>query len=147
MHAQLRPSSTWTPRRRAFQSLSARLRRRRRLDFELRLPGVAIHEPVASLFWLGRPDYVQFDVWLPPDTREGTVIATLDVSMDSAPVGHVKFKLAIDRQAGKTALEPQGEHARRYAAAFISYASADPQRGPRACRCSASQASAISRTC
>jgi hypothetical protein len=112
-------------RRRTFQSLEAPVAVGARLQFELRMPGLAVDDPVASLIWRRRAEAVQFGVQIPPNAPEGTVIGTLDVSLDSSPVGHVKFKLAVDRDAAKGRSEPQGERARRYTAAFISYASED----------------------
>ena len=111
--------------RRAFQSLSTRVARESQLHFELRLPQLEVDDPVAALVWRGRPEAVQFGVRVPADAREGTVIGTLEVSLDSAPVGHIKFKLEISRTAAQAVSEPQGETARRYTAAFVSYASAD----------------------
>lgn len=56
----------------------------------------------------------------------------MDTSLDSAPLGHVKFKIAIrdpaaagPKPATASEPEPQGEVAHRYRAAFISYASKD----------------------
>lgn len=117
--------------RRVFRSLEAPVPRGGRLHFELRAPGLAIDDPVTSLVWQGRPDAVQFGVTV-PHGASGTVIATLCTSLESAPLGHVKFKIAIDRPSAATAIsaiaaeaEPQGELACRYRAAFISYASKD----------------------
>ena len=111
--------------RRAFQSLSTRVARESQLHFELRLPGLEVDDPVAALVWRGRAEAVQFGVRVPAGTSEGTVIGTLEVSLDAAPVGHIKFKLEISRAAAPSVREPQGETARRYTAAFVSYASAD----------------------
>jgi serine/threonine protein kinase len=118
-----------TATRRVFRSLAAPIPRGSRLDFELQAPGLQVDDPVASLVWRGRPEAVQFGVTVPPDAS-GTVIATLYVSLNSAPLGHVKFKLTIDAAPSVLAHaaaqpEPQGESARRYRAAFISYASKD----------------------
>jgi TIR domain len=77
---------------------------------------------VASLVWRRRAEAVQFGVRIPPKARQGTVIGTLEVTLDSAPVGRVKFKLEVGRRA-EVSSEPQGDQARRYTAAFISYAS------------------------
>jgi hypothetical protein len=112
-------------RRRAYRSLDARVPAGGRLDFELRLPGLEIDDPVASLTWQGRTEAVQFGVRVPPGATPGTVIGTLAVSLDSAPVGHVKFTLAVEASAAAPQAEPQGEEARRYALAFVSYASKD----------------------
>jgi tRNA A-37 threonylcarbamoyl transferase component Bud32 len=117
-----------TAARRVFRTLAAPIPRGSRLHFELHAPGLQIDDPVASLVWRGRPEAVQFGVSVPPGTS-GTVIATLYMSLDFAPLGHVKFKLAIEAPASvvaaRVAPEPQGEDARRYRAAFISYASKD----------------------
>jgi len=117
--------------RRVFHSLEARIPRGGRLQFELRAPGLVIDDPVTSLVWQGRPDAVQFGVSVPPGAS-GSVIATLSISLDSAPLGHVKFKTTINTpsaaslpSAAGVEPEPQGELARRYRAAFISYASKD----------------------
>jgi TIR domain len=74
---------------------------------------------------------VQFGVSVPPGAS-GPVIATLSISLDSAPLGHVKFKTTVDSPSAASLMSaagaepaPQGELARRYQAAFISYASKD----------------------
>jgi TIR domain len=117
--------------RRVFRSLEAPIPRGGRLHFELRAPGLAIDDSVTSLVWQGRPQAVQFGVTVPPGAS-GTVIATLFTSLESAPLGHVKFKIAIDSASAPPPIpadaaetEPQGERACRYRAAFISYASKD----------------------
>ena len=113
-------------RRRAFRSLEAPVADGERLDFELRLPGLEIDDPVASLKWQGRTEAVQFGVHVPPATTAGTVIGTVSVSRAGIPLGHVKFAFAIDDAAADwPAAEPQGVEARPYRFAFVSYASED----------------------
>lgn len=111
--------------RRTFQSLLTAVPPGGRLDFELRMPGLEVDEPVASLVWHRRAEAVQFGVRIPPNTAPGAVIGTLNVSLNAAPVGHVKFKLVVGHDALKERSEPQGESARRYRTAFISYSSRD----------------------
>jgi serine/threonine protein kinase len=115
-----------TAARRVFRSLDAPIPRGSRLHFELSAPGLQVDDPVASLVWRGHAEAVQFGVTVPVGAT-GTVIATVYMSLDSAPLGHVKFKLSIDTEAAVLAAspEPQGDDARRYRAAFISYASKD----------------------
>lgn len=112
-------------RRRAYHSLVERIANGTRLDFELRMPGLQIDDPVASLVWQGRTQAVQFGVTIPESTRPGTVIGTVSISCGGAPLGHVKFTLAIASAAIKAEPEPQGVEAKRYRAAFVSYASRD----------------------
>jgi WD40 repeat protein len=112
-------------RRRAYRSLSAPVTEGSRLDFELRMPGVTIDEPVTSFVWRGRTEAVQFGVEVPLDAPTRSVTGTLDVSLDGAPVGLVKFTLRIEKGAQQPDHEPQGEHARKYSYAFISYSSRD----------------------
>jgi hypothetical protein len=112
--------------RRAFRSLDAPVPVGGRLDFELRIPGLVIDAPVASLTWQGRTEAVQFGVGVPQGIPLGTVIGTVSISREGIPLGHVKFVLAI--AAALTtgpAAEPQGDEARRYRFAFVSYASQD----------------------
>ena len=111
--------------RRAFRSLEAPVPAGSRLEFELRLGELEIDDPFASLVWRRRTEAVQFGVAVPSRTPTGTVIGTVSVSVDSVPVGHVKFKLAIERHAVPVPSEPQGEDASRYRFAFISYSSRD----------------------
>jgi hypothetical protein len=112
-------------KRRAFQSLWSPVTPGNRLDFELRMPGLEIDEPTASLVWRSRTESVQFGVRIPPETSPGTVTGTLSILLESVPVGHVKFKLAIQPGAASTPSEPQGDDAHRYTYAFVSYATHD----------------------
>jgi len=112
-------------RRRVFRSLGVRVPPGSRLDFELRMPGLEVDDPVASLVWQRAPEAVQFGVRVPPDAPAGTVVGTVAISLDSAPVGHVKFTLKVADAAYAGDPEPQGDDAHRYRMAFISYSSKD----------------------
>ena len=110
--------------RRAFRSLDAPVPIGGRLDFELRVPGLEVDEPVASLTWQGGTEAVQFGVSVPAATPPRAVIGTVSISREGIPLGHVKFSLAIHVGAAAGS-EPQGLEARRYRLAFVSYASQD----------------------
>ena len=86
--------------RRGFASLALPVTRGSTLAFELAVPGLEVREHAQSLVWRGRPGSVQFGVSVPADTQPGTRIATVIVSLDSVPVGHVKFKLTITPLVG-----------------------------------------------
>jgi hypothetical protein len=111
-------------RRRAFRSVEAPIPRGATLTFELHMPGAEIADPVETLTWRGRAESVQFEVVM-PDEVTSTVIGTVWVALDGAPLGHVKFRLTVQPGASSPEREPVGDLAARYKAAFISYASAD----------------------
>jgi hypothetical protein len=96
-------------RRRTFRSLASPVRVGSQLYFELQMPGLEIDDPVASPVWRRRAEAVQFGVQIPLDAADGSVIGTLAVSLDSAPLGHVKFTLTIEKDARTTRSEPQEE--------------------------------------
>jgi hypothetical protein len=117
-----------TARRRAFKSLEAAVPRGARLAFHLAMPGFDVDDPTQALVWSGRTEAVQFGVAVPEDFARRAVVGSVVVSLDSVPIGHVKFTLAIEGHATAAParpLEPAGDEARRYRRAFISYASPD----------------------
>jgi len=112
-------------RRRGYRSLEARVRQGSRLTFELLLPGLQLDEPAASLVWRGRAEAVQFLATVPHDMSKKAVFGTVSVSVDGAPLGHIKFKLEVAAGASSVESEPLGERADRYRMAFVSYSSKD----------------------
>jgi hypothetical protein len=113
--------------RRAFKTLEAIVRRGSTLALDLRMRRLTVTDAVQSLVWRGRPEAVQFEVEVPEDARPGTDIGTVTVSLDSVPIGHVKFKLAIvSAEVHPTwQSEPVGDDAKRYTSAFVSYSAKD----------------------
>jgi hypothetical protein len=113
-------------RRRGFKSLEVPVARGESLSFELSMPGLDIDDPVQTMVWNGRPQSVQFGVTVPGQAPSGTVIGTVTVSRRTIPIGHLKFKLTVARDApAATEPEPCSEAAQRYSLAFVSYSSAD----------------------
>jgi hypothetical protein len=117
--------------RRGFRSLESTVARGTQLTFDLTMPGLNMGESVQTLIWKGRPESVQFAVGVPDEHGAGTVIGTVTVSQDTIPMGHIKFKLVIDRSAANDVVkrsQPVGDDARHYSKAFVSYASADREK-------------------
>jgi hypothetical protein len=109
-----------------FTSLSLPVPPGAELGFELRAPGLDVDEGSQRLVWRRRAQSVQFGVTVPVSAQPGTRIATLIVSRDSIPVGHVKFKLTVEpRLAPSAGMAPAGEDARTYERTFASYARED----------------------
>lgn len=112
--------------RRGFRSLELEVPRGSLLNFHLTMQGLDIDDPVQSLVWRGQPSAVQFSVFVPAERQIGTSIGTVTASLQSIPLGHVKFKLTIlSYDHRPTSPEPRGLSARTYRKAFISYASED----------------------
>lgn len=114
-----------TAERRAFKTLASPVERGDRLGFHLEMPGLAVDDPAQSLVWRGRAEPVQFGVEAPPELGPHTVLGTLTLTRNSAPVGHIKFTLAVERTAEVLDVQGRGEAAHLYTAAFVSYASQD----------------------
>jgi hypothetical protein len=112
-------------RLRGYRTLELEVPRGSRLAFELHMPDCAVQSPVESLIWRARTQAVQFLVTVPATPRSGGVFGTVHVSVSGVPAGHVTFKLDVSDRAPVAELAPVGEVARRYTAAFVSYAAAD----------------------
>lgn len=119
--------------RRAVTSLLSQVARRSILTFELEVPGAEVADSVQALRWDGRPQAVQFSVVPPHEALDTTLIATVRISQDSVPIGHVKFRLEVsDRPCAPDEVEPVADQAQRYQTAFLSYASQDRSHALRA---------------
>jgi hypothetical protein len=112
--------------KRGFRSLEKIITRGTSLTFHLEFPTLIVDEPIQNLVWSGRPESVQFGVTVPPGRRPGNAIGTVTVSINSVPVGHIKFTLKVmhDRTV-ETEPVPLGDQARAYSMAFVSYATPD----------------------
>ncbi|MFN6463015.1 MAG: toll/interleukin-1 receptor domain-containing protein [Nostoc sp. DedVER02] len=109
------------------RSLGIPIKRGSELTFNLSIPKLEVDDPIQQLTWNGRADSIQFGVTVPGDITQKTVIATVTVSQNTIPLGHLKFKLSIIPSTSSTSKDPQlvGEVARYYRKAFVSYSSKD----------------------
>jgi TIR domain len=98
-----------------------------KLGLHLRMRGVEIDEPDIVLVWRGDVLTAQFGVFIPEDFQQRSVNATIQVTKDGVPIGHVKFTLQVlarnERQRTDD-VQKLGTLS-RYREAFISYASKD----------------------
>ncbi len=114
--------------RRGFRSLEAEVKRGAKLTFHFVMAGTDIDNPVQHLVWRGEPASVQFGVDVPRKRSPGILLGTVGVSLDSIPLGHVKFKLTVGqvcKEFTRARPGPVGEAAHCYRRAFISYATSD----------------------
>jgi hypothetical protein len=114
--------------RRAVKTLHRSIPRESCLTIHLALPGLTIDDPVQSITWNGYAESVQFGVSIPADHQSKSIIGTVTISLDSVPVGHIKFKLSVVVEEDPFATQesqPVGDVAHHYRLAFVSYASSD----------------------
>jgi len=97
-----------------------------RLTFELIARGLAVHDPVQELTWLGRMAAVQFEVEVPRNAEPGRFAGKVLVAQDSVPIGQMCFALKVVAKSAPVRAEPtEAGSWSRYRKAFISYASRD----------------------
>jgi hypothetical protein len=115
---------------RGSQPLAEPVARGAKLGFHLRMRGVEVDETDIVLAWRGEPLAAQFGVFFPEDFQPRSVNATVQVTKDGVPIGHVKFTLQVVTGAEKqradaaAAREMLGTLS-RYGEAYVSYASQD----------------------
>jgi hypothetical protein len=115
-----------TAQQRATRALSAPIPPGTAVQIVLTMPGLAIDLPIDTIIWNRRPESAQFSVTVPPDHRGGTVIGVVRVLLAGAPIGELRFKMALLTDAAHNATYmPASVDARRYRRAFASYAGSD----------------------
>lgn len=105
--------------RRAIRTLGVDVEGGETLMFELAMPGLSVRDSVQSLRWTGRAEAVQFEVRIPPHFDSPAVVGTVIASLNSIPIGHVKFTLGIE-DAQPSENERAGDQAKRFSLAFVS---------------------------
>jgi hypothetical protein len=118
---------------RGYCTLDLEIERGARLAFELTMPGMVIDEPWQESTWRGptRPqmniDLVQFGVQVPKNTKPGNVVGKLEISINTVPIGRVKFQLKVANARMRSAAvpNPAALEATHYTKAFLSYSSQD----------------------
>lgn len=90
---------------------------------------LAIDPDSAELVWQGETASVQFKVAIPKKQSIGDVIGTMVVTVEGAPVSHIKIKLTV--QKGRKKAQPAepvlavAHEPSRFRQAFVSYSSKD----------------------
>jgi hypothetical protein len=110
------------------KSLDVEISRGSRLTVHLAMDGTWINEPAQKLTWQGRTESVQFVVTVSGAVPAGPWFGRLTLATETVLIGHITFKVAVGATSPlhpTAGYEPVGESVRRYALAFISYASQD----------------------
>jgi hypothetical protein len=104
--------------------LTAEVTRGAVVMIELDAPGLEVGWPTQTLVWRGRPASATFEARVPLELAGNLVIATVRISIEGVPCGHVKFKTTI-APAPPGVEDPLVHRWCRYRRAFISYCSTD----------------------
>src|SRR6516162_4646718 len=114
-------------RLRGIETLDCEVRLGEGIHIELEAKGLVIEDAAQLLVWQGTPHACYFSVRLPLSTRERGFHIRVRVFIEAAPVGSLCFTLGVSSEplSERQEMTIRGEFARRYRAAFISYASAD----------------------
>jgi hypothetical protein len=113
---------------RGFNTFSTALPKGSKLTLHLLMPGLDIDEPLQNVEWQGRPEPVQFAVYVPPAKSLVNVVGQVRVLLDNVPIGSIKFLLKIvegkisEQEKLPRRIEEKFHH---YDKAFVSYASED----------------------
>jgi len=107
-------------------TLATEIRRGQRISVVLDAGSLPVDEPVQHLIWRGTPSACQFFVEVPAEAEVGLYPVRAIVTVDTIPVGSVRFRLrVVPRNEKRGGVELHGEAARRYRRAFLSYSSQD----------------------
>lgn len=111
--------------RRGARALVASIAAGTLVQVTLSLPGLVVDPAIDTILWNRQPEAAQFSVRIPATHGLGTLVGTVRVMVDGAPLGALRFKLDVIAGAHSAATLPARIDARRYRRAFVSYASAD----------------------
>jgi hypothetical protein len=112
---------------RGVETLDCEVSHGQRIHIELEAKGLLIEGPVQSFVWRGTPHACYFSVRLPVSTSEHNFHIRVRVFIEAVPVGSLCFTMGVSSRPARDRQQMimRGEFAKRYRAAFISYASAD----------------------
>jgi len=106
-------------------TLEVELARGTRVTIRLEVPAAQLQDDEQSLVWQGTTQGRSFLVKLSADADGSALTAKARFYVEGCPVGWISFVLRCGRSPEPMAFGPQGNRARRYSYAFISYASED----------------------
>lgn len=95
------------------------------IGFELSIPGLLEETSIETLVWRGKAESVQFAVRVSENEKPKSFIGQVLVSIDSVPVGVIKFKVRLVQTPCSEQRTISVGGARRFEKAFISYAAED----------------------
>ena len=107
------------------RTLETEIQRGAKVTVMLDAMGLDIDEPQQTVVWQGEPTFCQFIARIPAASDGRRFFVSARIAVAGALVGCIKFCLAADSGSRSPVTVPQGDSARRYSHAFLSYASAD----------------------
>jgi hypothetical protein len=97
-----------------------------RVQVRLAGKGLAIDPPSQEFDWLGRREMLSFDVTVPDDAMEDTIVLKFDALIDGITVARLRLDLDIRAGAGGSGVRTARASAAK--TAFASYSSQDRER-------------------
>ncbi len=114
-----------TAARRGASTLLTPIARGAKVTVSLSATGLEVDEPEQTVTWRGEPVFCQFIVTLPQGSDGRTFHPVVRIAVSGGLVGCIKYRLKADARAAAPQSARQGDSARRYEHAFLSYASDD----------------------
>lgn len=96
-----------------------------RVVVRLRGRGLQVDPPEQAFVWEGKRNLLEFDVTVPADAAQGTVVLKFDVLIEGIVVARLRLDMKIAETSARDQVEATAEPVR---SAFASYASADRSR-------------------
>ena len=96
-----------------------------RLQARFVMEGAAIPEPTQSITWNGQTTSCEFEITIPGGYEGSAAIGTMLITIDSVPVGEIRFRMNIDNLAAPAFSQISETYPAKYRHAFISYSTAD----------------------
>jgi hypothetical protein len=106
--------------------LKLKLNKGDEVTISLKIADAEIDDPVQSVIWNGQIESVEFGVTVNSEFNKKSILAKIELLVNSVPAGNLKFKLKVDTESSTVQHEiPKELETNSYQKAFISYASAD----------------------
>jgi len=93
------------------------------LNVSLRIDGMTVEEPEATILWAGGIGSASFKVEVPPRAKEGSPTGVAFIYASGLRIAHVDFELTVGATSGPAKQVPSRYE--RYRKAFASYSSQD----------------------
>ena len=96
-----------------------------RLQARFVMEGAVIPVPTQNAVWNGKTTSCEFEITIPGGYEGSSAIGTMLITIDSVPVGEIRFRMNIDNLAAPAFSQLSETYPAKYKHVFISYSSDD----------------------